>query len=245
MIPDATYRIRTSADPPMYFSIDASTGGVVPAALNTALDTQKWQIRNNAADNTYTLTNVGTLTQLSIRDSGDKDDNGNIIYELTTSATGLTWTLESRGPNFVVGLSTDNTCVDFSAGTKLLVWARNDLPNQRWILEQISGSVVPAKISAVAPQAGHIRFYNGSSSMIEGYVSNMSSNPPGAGGWNKAAPGTYFSLSRAGTEVVAVRVPGGAPGEPDVITAGAVVAQPGSVVGFYGYYPHPGLVIAT
>jgi hypothetical protein len=249
MIQDATYRIRTSANPAMYFQIDGSTGDVVPKALNTALDTQKWKIRNNAADNTYILTNVGTQTQLSVRDSGDKDDNGNILYKLATFDTGLAWTLESRGPNFVIGLPTGNTCVDFSVDTKLLLWARNDLPNQRWILEQIAGTIVPPQTPSNWPQhaasPGRLGLYNLATFTVEIYVSNESRKPPTAGAWYKVEPQKCVFIGiGTGPEAVAVRTLGGAPAEPEAVTTGGFV-QPGTVVTFRGFYPHPGLIIAN
>jgi len=243
MIPDATYRIRTASDDALYFQIDASSGDVVPKALNTSLDTQKWNVKGNTADSTFTLVNVGTQTQLSIRDSGDKDDTGNVIYELTTFDTGLSWTIEPRGPNFVIGLATDNTCVDFSAGSKLLVWSRNGLINQRWILEQIAGTIVPPKFVDPAPTPGQIRLYNGSKVLIDGWITN-SSNPSDTKTWWGIAPGTYISRPRTAEEAVAVRINGGPTGEPGALTAGGA-AQPGTVVAFYGLYPHPGLVIGN
>jgi len=241
LIPNGTYRIRAAKEGKTDRYMEYQFNGkfdVRPIVSNPSSDAQKWQIKGNngvGAANTYTITNVSSKLNMSFRK--DKDRDGNDIFRVSAFTDGSNWTIEPRGNTFVIGWEGNDQCVDYAdlAGEEwLILWKRNNLPNQRWTLE-------PVNYPNVAPQSGYIKLVNGSGVDIEVKLTN-NTGPAGARiDWSTVAAGATDQWQRSGAEDVMIRVKGSGTAEPGAQTTG-VVAASGTVVRYIGP-AQPGLIV--
>jgi len=240
LIPAGTYRIRAAKEGKTDRYMEYQFNGkfdVRPIVSNPSSDAQKWQIKGNTgtgAANTYTLTNVASRLNLSFRK--DKDRDGNDIFRVSAFTDGSNWTIEPRGDTFVIGWEGNEQCVDYAdlAGEEwLILWKRNNLPNQRWTLE-------PVPTVDLTSVPGHIKVVNSSGVDVEARVSTFSTNG-GNTNWFTLAAGASDTWTRTGSEDVMIRVKGSGDQEPGAQTSG-VFAASGSVVRYIGP-AHPGLIV--
>jgi len=238
LCPDGTYRIRSAFKTDHYLELEEDPGYDVRPMPDSVSDFQKWQIKGNTDVNTYTITNVGGKLSLSFRP--DKDENGNPISRINASIQGSAWTIEPRGPQWVIGYAENEGCVDYaSQGGEdwLLLWDRNNGVNQRWIIEPVIMG------ATVTPEGGKIKVVNNSTITVYAFVSNWSNAVFGNRSWSELTSGESKSWDRGGNEVVVFSnnpKPDGT--EPPSLTT-AVFVPSKHVVHFTGL-GHPGVFVS-
>jgi len=138
-VPDGVYRIRSaSRDPPVYLEWQTNNE-VKPLPLKTDNAAQTWKISSLLQTGNYVITNVPSNANLSIQ---SYTEDGETKYRLFSGGS-QAWNLDGRVDQWVIGVAENDTCVDLSDNNVLIIWARYNGTNQRFILEP----VVPADIA--------------------------------------------------------------------------------------------------
>jgi len=139
-VPEGVYRIRnvSRTDPPLYLEWQTDNS-VKPAPLKTDNAAQNWKISPLLQTGNYVITNVPSNANLSIQ---EYTEAGVTKYRLFSGGS-QAWNLDGRVDQFVIGVAENDTCVDLADNDVLIIWARYNGKNQRFVLEP----VVPADIA--------------------------------------------------------------------------------------------------
>jgi len=229
VIPDGVYRIKSAVQDTYLQFIQDGTYNVSPVASDPGSNMQKWQVKGNSptdAVNTYVISNVGNNLQLSFRE--DKNQDGTTIYRLSAFDSGSNWTIEPRGDAYVIGWEGNQQCIDYADGGSTdaaILWDRNDLTNQRWILEPVPQVPTPK------PAANQVAFVNATGQTIETFISYGNNTY----GWSEMAPNAVWGPggSFANPCCALFRLKGAAPGTP--FTSLGQQVPLGSVSTIYGF----------
>lgn len=147
-LPAGTYRIRSYAQANVYLDLNPDDN-VNSASTNADDQGQTWKV-TPAADGTYKIVNPGISSVLEIRTFKDKPNQ----FFLGGGTSDMTWTIETRGDAWIIGVPNNCQAVDLSEGKWIILWERNGLPKQRWIFEPISVQPVAPPAPVASPSFG-------------------------------------------------------------------------------------------
>jgi len=141
IVPDSVYYIRTiNPTTPLYFEWQ-SNNEVRLIEFKPVGETQKWKIVwQKDHDSAYTITNVASQAQLSIKEYSEGDQKKYSLY----SGGSQLWHLDVRGDALVIGAADSEKCIDIAQNNSLILSERHNVKNQHFVLDSVKPLVTTA-----------------------------------------------------------------------------------------------------
>jgi len=145
--PDGVYRLRNAGrtSPNLYLEYESDTQ-ITPQELDAGNTKQQWTITAQA-DDIYRIVNVNSKSPLSVI---TYTDGGETKQRLGAGGS-QQWNVEPRGDEWVIGVLENGTCIDLAVNNVPIIWERNNLVNQHWVLEIVDGTGESGGSGSVAP----------------------------------------------------------------------------------------------
>jgi len=132
VVPNGIYRFRSSARFPNVYLQWEIDNHIRLHEYKANERRQEWKISSKDDDDLYVIHNI--FSELNIT-TVDYQDEKETKQALICGDREQTWSVEPRGDAFVIGVVGNGKCIDLAQDNTPFIWERNNLMNQRWVLE--------------------------------------------------------------------------------------------------------------